>query len=156
MAVYKTRMDEQIKYLEENDDSTGSRKNARRLLWARNEFKITAVVPSRGGVLISTLSFPHSQNSFGNGAALLPTGDCHYAAARRIIGVEVQAVGSTLKEIKAVMEEIERSKLEISRSIELLREKMMEMDFRKVELDQAQVLLALMLANKLALLNEKQ
>lgn len=68
----------------------------------------------------------------------------------------VQAVGFTLKEIKAVMEEKEGSKLEISRSIELLREKMVEMDFRKVELEQAQALLARMLANKLALLKEKQ
>ncbi|MFF2016811.1 MerR family transcriptional regulator [Paenibacillus sp. NPDC058177] len=68
----------------------------------------------------------------------------------------VQAVGFTLKEIKAVMEEKEGSKLEISRSIELLREKMLEMDFRKIELEQAQALLARMLANKLALLKEKQ
>ncbi|NUU59853.1 MerR family transcriptional regulator [Paenibacillus agri] len=68
----------------------------------------------------------------------------------------VQAVGFTLKQIKAVMEEKEGSKLEISRSIELLREKMLEMDFRKIELEQAQALLARMLANKLALLKEKQ
>jgi hypothetical protein len=33
---------------------------------------------------------------------------------------------------------------------------MMEMDFRKVELEQAQALLARMIANKLALLKEKQ
>ncbi|MFF2910502.1 hypothetical protein [Paenibacillus sp. NPDC057934] len=127
------------------------------------------LVPSWGGVLLSSLSFPHSPNSFGNGAALLPTGDCCYGAARRIVGVgasgrntvfiwdyEINVVGFTLKEIKAVMEEKKGSKLEISRSIELLREKMLEMDFRKLELEQAQVLLARMLANKLALLKEKQ
>ncbi|GGG70120.1 MerR family transcriptional regulator [Paenibacillus radicis (ex Gao et al. 2016)] len=67
----------------------------------------------------------------------------------------VQKVGFTLMEIKAVMEEKKGSKLEISRSIELLREKMIEMDSRKLELEQAQALLSRMLANKRALLKEK-
>ena len=63
----------------------------------------------------------------------------------------VQTVGFTLREIKDVMDEKEGDKLEISLAIELLRKKMKEMDQRKSELEQTQMLLAKMLANKLAL-----
>lgn len=67
----------------------------------------------------------------------------------------VQAAGFTLKEIRTIMREHAGNELELSQAAELLREKMKEMDRRKQELEQAQSLLAQMLANKLALLKEK-
>lgn len=69
----------------------------------------------------------------------------------------VQIVGFTLKEIRTIMEENSGNglELELSQAAELLREKMKEMERRKQELEQVQSLLARMLANKLALLEEK-
>ena len=67
----------------------------------------------------------------------------------------VQAVGFTLKEIGMIMREQKGHELELSQAAELLRGKMNEIDRKKQELEQAQVLLARMLANKLALLEEK-
>ncbi|GIO29121.1 MULTISPECIES: MerR family transcriptional regulator [Paenibacillus] len=64
---------------------------------------------------------------------------------------KVQAAGFTLGDIKAIMKE----KGELSRVVELLQEKMKEMDCRKKELEQTQELLARMIAHKLALLEKK-
>jgi Predicted transcriptional regulators len=68
----------------------------------------------------------------------------------------VQAAGFTLGEIKAIMKEEEGNKLELSWAIEFLRKKMKEMDLRKKELEQAQMLLARMLDNKLAMMEERE
>lgn len=68
----------------------------------------------------------------------------------------VQTAGFTLGEIKAIMKEEEGDKLELSRAIEFLRKKMREMDRRKKELEQAQTLLARMLDNKLAMMEEEK
>ncbi|MDR9855295.1 MerR family transcriptional regulator [Paenibacillus sp. VCA1] len=69
---------------------------------------------------------------------------------------KVQAVGFTLGDIKAIMKEEGGDKPELSRVVELLREKMKDLDCRKKELEQAQELLARMIANKLALLEKKE
>lgn len=68
----------------------------------------------------------------------------------------VQAAGFTLGEIKLIMKEEEGNQLELSRAIAFLRRKMEEMNRRKKELEQAQTLLARMLDNKLAMLEEKE
>lgn len=68
----------------------------------------------------------------------------------------VQAAGFTLGEIKSIMKEEKGNQLELTRAIAFMRRKMEEMDRRKKELEQAQTILARMLDNKLAMLEEKE
>jgi DNA-binding transcriptional MerR regulator len=78
------------------------------------------------------------------------------AVAQLLLIKRVQPAGFTLKEIKAIMKEEKGDKLELPRAIEFLRKKMKEMDRKKIELEQSQSILARMLDNKLALLEEKE
>ena len=61
-----------------------------------------------------------------------------------------QAAGFTLAEIKALISADEANDLPFQRKVEVLRQKMQEIDRKKAALDQTQTYLAQMVANKLA------
>ncbi|MBD3917342.1 MerR family transcriptional regulator [Paenibacillus sp. PR3] len=66
---------------------------------------------------------------------------------------KVQAVGFTLAELKEVIQAYEVNDLPLSKKIELLNQKMQEIDRKKDELEQVHAHLARMLANKMALMD---
>jgi DNA-binding transcriptional MerR regulator len=61
-----------------------------------------------------------------------------------------QAAGFTLAEIKELINADEANDLPLQRKVEVLRQKMQEIDRKKAALDQMQTYLAQMVANKLA------
>jgi MerR family copper efflux transcriptional regulator len=61
-----------------------------------------------------------------------------------------QAAGFTLAEIKELIDADEANELPLQRKVEVIRQKMKDIDRKKAELDQMQTYLAQMLANKLA------
>ena len=64
-----------------------------------------------------------------------------------------QAAGFTLAEIKELIDADEANELPLQRKVEVIRQKMKDIDRKKAELDQMQTYLAQMLANKLALMD---
>jgi DNA-binding transcriptional MerR regulator len=67
-----------------------------------------------------------------------------------------QAAGFTLAEIKELIDADEANELPLQRKVELLRQKMKDIDRKKAELDQMQTYLAQMLANKLAWIDAEE
>jgi MerR family transcriptional regulator, copper efflux regulator len=67
-----------------------------------------------------------------------------------------QAVGFTLAELKELIQADEANELPLQRKVELIRQKMKDIDRKKAELDQIQTYLAQMLANKLALIDTEE
>jgi MerR family transcriptional regulator, copper efflux regulator len=61
-----------------------------------------------------------------------------------------QAAGFTLAEIKELIDADEANELPLQRKVEVIRQKMKDIDRKKAELDQMQTYLAQMLVNKLA------
>jgi MerR family copper efflux transcriptional regulator len=61
-----------------------------------------------------------------------------------------QAAGFTLAELKTLISADEANELPLQKMVEVLRQKMKDIDRKKAELDQIQTYLAQMLANKLA------
>lgn len=62
-----------------------------------------------------------------------------------------QAAGFTLAELKELIQADEANELPLQKKVELIRQKMKEIDRKKAELDQMQTYLAQMLAHKMAL-----
>jgi DNA-binding transcriptional MerR regulator len=69
---------------------------------------------------------------------------------------KVQAVGFTLVELKEVIQAEEANDLPLCKKIELLIQKMQEIEKKKDELVQVQTHLARMLANKMALIDSAE
>jgi MerR family copper efflux transcriptional regulator len=69
---------------------------------------------------------------------------------------KVQSVGFTIAELKEVIQTNELNELPLSRRVELLRQKMQEIERKKEELGQVQSHLARMLANKMALMDAEE
>ncbi|HLZ57350.1 MAG TPA: MerR family transcriptional regulator [Ktedonosporobacter sp.] len=67
-----------------------------------------------------------------------------------------QAAGFTLAELKALINADEANELPLQRKVELIRQKIQEIDKKKAELDQIQTYLAQMLAHKLGLLDAEE
>ena len=67
-----------------------------------------------------------------------------------------QAAGFTLGELKELISAEEANELPLQRKVELLHQKMQEIDRKKAELDQIQRYLAQILAQKLALINAEE
>lgn len=67
-----------------------------------------------------------------------------------------QAAGFTLAELKELINADEANELSLQKKIELIRQKMKDIDRKKEELDQIQAYLAQMLAKKLTLINAEE
>lgn len=67
-----------------------------------------------------------------------------------------QAAGFTLVELRELIQADEANELPLQKKIELIRQKMKDIDRRKAELDQMQTYLAEMLAHKMALLDAEE
>jgi MerR family copper efflux transcriptional regulator len=74
---------------------------------------------------------------------------CEEAVDHLLMVKKVQAVGFTLAELKEVIQAEEANDLPLSKKIELLSQKMQEIEMKKDELVQVQTHLARMLANKM-------
>ena len=67
-----------------------------------------------------------------------------------------QAAGFTLAELKELINADEANELPLQKKVELIRQKISEIDRKKAELDQIQTYLAQMLAQKLASIEAKE
>jgi len=67
-----------------------------------------------------------------------------------------QAAGFTLAETKELIDADEANDLPLQRKVEVIRQKMKDIDRKKAELDQMQTYLAQMLANKLAWIDAEE
>jgi MerR family transcriptional regulator, copper efflux regulator len=81
---------------------------------------------------------------------------CDEAVDHLLMVKKVQAVGFTLAELKDVIQANDVNDLPLSKKIELLSQKMQEIDKKKDELVQVQTHLARMLANKMALMDSAE
>jgi MerR family copper efflux transcriptional regulator len=69
---------------------------------------------------------------------------------------KIQTVGFSLAELKELIQADEANELPLSRVIELLRQKMQEIERKQDELEQVQTHLKRMLANKMALMDAEE
>ena len=67
-----------------------------------------------------------------------------------------QAAGFTLAELKELINADEANELSLQKKVELIRQKMKDIDRKKEELDQIQAYLAQMLADKLTLIDAEE
>ncbi|GCE15202.1 MerR family transcriptional regulator [Tengunoibacter tsumagoiensis] len=67
-----------------------------------------------------------------------------------------QAAGFTLAELKELIQADEANELPLQKKVELIRQKMKEIERKKAELDQIQTYLAQMLAHKVALMDVEE
>ncbi|MET3852408.1 MerR family transcriptional regulator [Paenibacillus sp. OAE614] len=81
---------------------------------------------------------------------------CEEAVDHLLMIKKVQAVGFTLAELKEVIQAYEVNDLPLSKKIELLSQKMQEIERKKDALGQVQAHLARMLANKMALMDSTE
>jgi DNA-binding transcriptional MerR regulator len=81
---------------------------------------------------------------------------CEEAVEHLLMVKKVQAVGFTLVELKEVIQAEEADDLPLRKKIELLSQKMLEIEKKKDELVQVQTHLARMLANKMALMDSAE
>jgi DNA-binding transcriptional MerR regulator len=81
---------------------------------------------------------------------------CEVAVKHLLMIKKLQAVGFTLAELKEVIQAGEANELPLSKKIELLRQKMLEIERKKDELDQVQTHLARKLANMMALRDREE
>lgn len=81
---------------------------------------------------------------------------CEEAVDHLLMIKKVQAVGFTLAELKEVIQAYEVNDLPLSKKIELLSQKMQEIESKKDALGQVQAHLARMLANKMALMDSTE
>ena len=67
-----------------------------------------------------------------------------------------RAAGFTLAELKELIQAEEANELPLQKKVELIRQKMKEIDRKKAELDQMQTYLAQILADKMALIGAEE
>lgn len=81
---------------------------------------------------------------------------CEEAVRHLLMIKKMQAAGFTIAELRELKLAYEANELPPQKKVELLRQKMKEIDRKQAELDQIQTYLAQMLARKLALINAEE